>query len=355
MHRIAIIADDLTGALDSAAGFAVRNLTTRVVTSTANFIEALNDTTLQVIAISTGARDGSADSAVAKLRPVGAALSNFDGLVFKKIDSRLKGHIAAEIAELRRFRSGPLLACPAIPRLHRFVRAGAVTGAGVTAPIDVATRLGVDHTIIDASTDADIDAALPRQLDTHLYVGAAGLAEALARRLAPDAPTGDRLTLPVPLVLAIGSRDPVTLAQIANMPLPVVAAPDGVVPPCALNDMALVQLTAQTPDLDPTLAADRFSAGIADILRNGRPAPRSLFACGGETAQAILSRLGITRLDLLGEVLPGVPLSRCADTGLIIVTKSGGFGQSDLLRHLCAHVENHSPTPQATTKARQTP
>ncbi|MDD7972404.1 four-carbon acid sugar kinase family protein [Roseinatronobacter alkalisoli] len=351
MQRIAIIADDLTGALDSAAAFAMQNLTTRVVTETAGFIDALRDPGLQVVAVSTGTREGTADNATATICMIGASLQEFDGLVFKKVDSRLKGHVAAEIAQLRRFRHAPPLACPAIPRLNRFVIDGAVTGAGVPVPIDVAGRVGIARTIVDATTDSDIDAALPSRLDDNLYIGAAGLAEALARRLAGQSHCPPLPPLPVPLLLAIGSRDPVTLSQLDAMSQSVVAAPDGIVPSFALHPVTVIQMTENTPDLDPGLAADSFATGIASALRNG---PRSLFACGGETAQAILKHLGIVRLDLLGEVLPGVPLSRCADTGLIIVTKSGGFGTRDLLSNLIAHVDSHRPTttPPATAKAR---
>ncbi|MBR3371969.1 MAG: four-carbon acid sugar kinase family protein [Rhodobacteraceae bacterium] len=338
MHRIAIIADDLTGALDSAAGFAMRGLKTRVVTDTDDFTDALQDTALQVVAVSTGTRDGSLAAALATLRTITPALTRFEGVIFKKIDSRLKGHIAAELAELAQTRPLPVLACPAIPRLGRLVRNGAVTGAGVDSPISVAERLGTGPAIIDARTDADIDAALPDRLDSCVYVGAAGLAEALARRLAPDAPAPVRRTLPAPLVLAIGSRDPVTLAQVAQLALPVIAAPDGTVPDFKIAPVTLVQLTAQTADLDPRLAAAGFSSGIARAI--GTRAPRSLFMCGGETAQAILSRLGIRRLDLLGEVLPGVPLSRCADTGLTVITKSGGFGTDSLLADMLAMMDH---------------
>ncbi|MGP9788341.1 four-carbon acid sugar kinase family protein [Roseinatronobacter sp. NSM] len=341
MHPIAIIADDLTGALDSAAGFAQRGLKTRVVTEIDDFTDALHGGALQVVAVSTGTRDGSLDAALAMLRAITAALGSFDGVIFKKIDSRLKGHIAAEVAQLAQGRALPVLACPAIPRLGRFVQGGAVTGAGVDSPISVAERLGsglgTAPTIPEARTNADIDAALPDRLDSHIYVGAAGLAEALARRLAPDAPAPARPALPAPLIMAIGSRDPVTLAQVAQLSLRVIAAPDGIVPEFTMAPVTLVQMTAQTLDLDPRVAAAGFSSGIARAIAAN--APRSLFMCGGETAQAILTRLGIKRLDLLGEVLPGVPLSRCADTGLTVITKSGGFGAAPLLADMLAMMD----------------
>ena len=65
-----------------------------------------------------------------------------------------------------------------------------------------------------------------------------------------------------------------------------------------------------------------------------RHQPDSLFVCGGETAHAILRELQINHLNLLGEILPGVPLARTLDRQLTVVTKSGGFGDPDTLQRL---------------------
>ena len=58
-----------------------------------------------------------------------------------------------------------------------------------------------------------------------------------------------------------------------------------------------------------------------------------MLACGGETADAILCALGQGVLEVEGEILPGVPVSRMVigQQRLQLVTKSGGFGAKDAL------------------------
>jgi uncharacterized protein YgbK (DUF1537 family) len=55
----------------------------------------------------------------------------------------------------------------------------------------------------------------------------------------------------------------------------------------------------------------------------------ALFLSGGGTAAGVLSALGATTLELLGELLPRVPVGRLVDgpqAGLVVALKSGGFG-----------------------------
>lgn len=332
--RVFIIADDLTGACDSAAAFAMRGLRTRIALTPDAMAAALADPAQQVISVVTGTREGTRRHAEAAMAAIAAILGDAPGLVFKKIDSRMKGHIAAELAVLHAARPLPVLACPAIPRLGRLVRGGGVTGAGVSRALPVRAALGLDADIPEAGSDADIDDALPGELDARLYVGAAGLAEALARRLVPNPPAPVIAPPRLPVLMAIGSRDPVTLAQIDRLGRTPFPAPNGWVPPVAPDDIRIVQVVPGAAAEASTTIAARFAGDIAATLEADPVA--TLFACGGETAHAILRDLGVAQMDLAGEVLPGVPLGRCTDTGLQIVTKSGGFGGSDLLVDLLA-------------------
>lgn len=59
----------------------------------------------------------------------------------------------------------------------------------------------------------------------------------------------------------------------------------------------------------------------------------TLIVSGGATAESLLDAVGVTRLRLTGEALPGLPCSRAGR--LTIVTKSGGFGDPDALVRLC--------------------
>jgi 4-hydroxythreonine-4-phosphate dehydrogenase len=54
-------------------------------------------------------------------------------------------------------------------------------------------------------------------------------------------------------------------------------------------------------------------------------------ATGGETARAVLGTLGATRLDVLGELEPGVVRCAVPGRGLGLTLKAGAFGDPDTL------------------------
>jgi uncharacterized protein YgbK (DUF1537 family) len=263
-------------------------------------------------------------------------------IVFKKVDSRLKGQVAGEVAILgARARRARALVAPGIPAQGRKVVGGRLTGAGVATPVDVAAMLassGLTLEIPDTSSETDFDTVLGRAMDGPpvLLVGAAGLAAALARRLAAGAWTIPVPRLAPPVLLAIGSKDPITIAQVGVLAAAGIAtvtmAPDGLCEPNLRGVAQLVQLVAAGgKPFEPRAAGALFAAGIAQLVNVG--GVKTLLACGGETADAILGSLGVGILTIEGEILPGVPVStmRLGERRLQLVTKSGGFGREDAL------------------------
>ncbi len=69
----------------------------------------------------------------------------------------------------------------------------------------------------------------------------------------------------------------------------------------------------------------------AKIVRNSPV--RNLILTGGDIALGVCSALGIQNLNIVGELLPGIPLSTAnlKNFNLKIVTKAGGFGEKDTL------------------------
>lgn len=339
--QVLIIADDLTGALDSAvtlAGIGLRCVVARRPQDVAAAMRRQPD----VLAVSTASREGDPAAARAAVAAAMDAVGRPPEIVFKKVDLRLKGHVAGETAVLAdRVGRRRALFAPAIPAQGRTVAGGWLTGAGVAAPIDVANAIaasGLAVEVPDTRTDADFDAALDRAMAAPpvLLVGAAGLAAAVGRRLA----AADRAPPPRlhgPILIAIGSRDPITLAQVdrlagrADVTLGIAA--DGACPPAAAGRPAqLIRLVpADARMFDAQAAGRRFADGIAEHARSGGFG--ALLACGGETADAILGALGQGVLDLEGELLPGIPVSTVpiGERRLHLVTKSGGFGAADAL------------------------
>lgn len=335
MTRLVVVADDLTGALDASAPFAARGLSTVVALGSGD-LEAALASGAAVVGLSTDSREIPPDAARQAVAECIAMVP--PGLpIFKKIDSRLKGNIEAELDAIA-FRRA--LVIPAIPAFGRWMRNGRLDGFGVAQPIDIATRLGrhaASATIPDIDEQDDLDLALAN-IAHDLPVGARGLAEALAKRLAPIAAAPALPPISEPVFCVIGSTDPITLRQVerlrAAMDVTYIAAPDG---EAAANLLPLRGLTV----LHATKGGGATPAAVAgrlgeSIVRLAPPGGATLVLSGGATAQAVLRALGIGILALAGEALPGLPIARAG--GFTIITKSGGFGTPDALLRLLGHL-----------------
>lgn len=332
---LVIIADDLTGALDTAAPFAARGLHTEVVLK-ADGVGSGLALSPDVLSINLASRETSAEEGFAMMRalvghlPAGARL-------FKKVDSRLKGHIAAELDAIC---YGRALVAPAIPAFGRVVRNGHVDGFGVDAPISVAGALKqhADRALIpDTASEDDLQAALdPAEgQGVDLLVGARGLAEALARKMTGQAPAGLVVPPAGPGLFVIGSRDRITLDQVAQLSrCDAVAchqAPNGVLDDASMPSAAvrLVQATEGVPAIPSDAVAQNLAVSVHPRLT---AQARTLLLCGGATAEAVLARMGITCFRLEGECLPGLGLAYAG--GQCIIAKSGGFGGPETLANL---------------------
>ena len=337
MTRLAVIADDLTGALDATAPFAARGIATVVALDPEGLGAALASGA-DVVGVSTNSRESSPgaarDAVAACMARLPAGLP-----IFKKVDSRLKGNIAAELDAIP-FRRA--LVVPAIPEFGRWVQNGRLGGFGVAEPIDIAARLGrhVAFAMIpDATSQAEIEGALS-SIDHDLPIGAKGLAEALALRMAPEAAPSTSTYLAAPAICVIGSTDPITDVQIERLrrtcpDLAYIPAPDGIMPDDLPASAPLTVLRATPGDgaTDPATVARR----LGDALVRLQPQPGAvLVISGGATAQVVLRALGIAVLALQGEALPGLPIAQAG--GFTIITKSGGFGDPDTLLRLLGHL-----------------
>jgi len=323
---IAIIADDLTGALDASAPFARAPGGVAVATRPDAMAAAL-DTGASVVAVSTRSREVPAAEARARVDAVLAQLPAGARIV-KKIDSRLKGNIAAELAPLA---DRPMVVLPAIPDFGRIVRDGALQGFGVETPIPVRAALGKPGAaarVPDTDDSAQMLQAVAEAPADAVLVGARGLAQALAAHLGlPGAPV--TTALPPPVCFLVGSTDPITLAQVAALraarsDLHHIAAPGGDVPEGeAPARHSLIQAVPGAAETRPERVAAALASGALPHLR----AARSMLLTGGATAEAALDSLEIALLIVDGEALPGMALCRAG--AQVVVTKSGGFGAPD--------------------------
>ncbi len=211
-----------------------------------------------------------------------------------------------------------------------------------------------------------------------LWVGAAGLAHALAahvtgvRREAADDETGPASGLEgtvgmgrrrgsartMSIVFAIGSTHPVTVAQQQRLmrdAMPIAAAHVD-------DSLAIEQALALRLDILITLphdAADAPVARLAELLiarEQAAPGSCALVMSGGDTAARLCRALGAARIDLGGEVAPGIPWgtlslagsasaaspARRSEVRWPVVLKAGGFGDDDgLIRVRRFLMEHH--------------
>lgn len=332
---LAILADDLTGALDTAAPFAARGMHVEVVLAVEAIGEALREAP-DVLSIDLRSREIGAEAARHAVEMALATLPA-EARLFKKVDSRLKGHIQPELDAMS-YRSA--LVAPAIPAFGRVVKDGCVAGFGVDTPISVAEKLGphaARATIPDTVSQGDMVLWLERagEIGIDLLVGARGLAEALADEMSGHAPSRAAEIPAGPGLFVVGSRDPITLEQIERLrsdgDLRYLPAPNGRLDDASADSstLTLVQAVPGTSAVTSEEVSHALAESVSPQLAG---AASTLLLSGGATAEAVLAKMGIARFRLLGECLPGLGLAHAQ--GHCIIAKSGGFGQPDTLRDI---------------------
>jgi len=336
--KLRLLADDLTGALDSAARFVPLVGPVPVLWRT-------NDLP-PTAAIDAGTRDLDTATARAVMERLAPHLQGAD-IAFKKIDSLLRGHVAVELAACMPNFEHCVLA-PAFPFQGRITRGGRQLArdgdcwGDIGVDLSAALRAcGLAVPVRDAETDADLDAivaagrALPGRV---LWCGTGGLAGALAGSRVVPCPS-----LPQPILALIGSDHSVSAGQLA-------ATGDRLhlISEVGTNEIAAVRrslqsgaaaicvtLPANTPRHE---AAQRIGACFAGALRLlGQPG--TLVVSGGETLRGVCESLGAAHLEVDGEMVPGVPMSILrggAWDGQRVVSKSGAFGDAGFLARLFA-------------------
>jgi uncharacterized protein YgbK (DUF1537 family) len=124
-----------------------------------------------------------------------------------------------------------------------------------------------------------------------------------------------RPVLPRPILALIGSDHPVSHAQVAA------------VPPKLRLSVIICDLPPATDRLE---ARERIGRDFSALLqRVGRPG--TLFVTGGQTLRDLSDALGVTGLQVDGEIEPGVPTSLMRGgpwDGQRVVSKSGAFGDT---------------------------
>lgn len=384
-----VVADDLTGAADTAVAFAAAGLPTQVAFAGQRRAgRGQAHRAPAVLALDTDSRRHTARDAAAA---VTAALRTAPParLRMKKMDSTLRGNIGAETTAALDLLGGTLALCaPAFPAAGRHTRGGVQWAAGsrigdvgecfaglrvVHVGLDAVRadrcredllRLAADEptvAVVDAETDDDLrqvvlaGAALSRDV---LWVGSGGLGAALASVTSPPAsnetssgPAGTRPAgQPVEgaALVVVGSATTVATAQAdtlvaagaAEVAVPAGALLDGQASRFAQRAAGLLAdghdvLVRIVPDgrIEPghgRRVVEALGAALAPVVAHAGPA--AIVATGGETALTLALAAGAHGLEVHAELEPGVVHSTLTGgPGTTIVTKAGAFGDAGTL------------------------
>jgi len=362
VSRLRLLADDLTGALETAAQFTGALGPVRV-RFRADDWRAAED----ALAFDSATREADESRVAAELWRL-ARFFTGAGLAFKRLDGLLRGHPALELE--RALRLGGFRSCviaPADPAQGRATRGGAQharDGDGAWRPVRAELAadlraLGIDLRIAprpdaigregvflcDAETEAELRAialAGKRLAPPVLWCGTAALARALVA-----APPRLELVPPEPLLAIVGSHHPATRAQLDRVegshPERWIAVREGAaeaeeVRGClAARGAALV--TFLLPDyMFDAEATRRLEAILAELLPQLDP-PAGLFVSGSATLRGVAAALDAEALDVVGELRRGLPTARLRGglwDGVPVVSKAGAVGDAELLARLLA-------------------
>jgi uncharacterized protein YgbK (DUF1537 family) len=368
--KLGIIADDLTGAMDSSGYFAQKGFSTVVV------LRLGRSLTEDVVVVTTDSRADEPGVAAQKVRQAARRLAG--RIVYKKIDSTLRGNIGAELsAAVDELGCGKAVVAPAFPAVGRTTVDGhlLVNGTRVAetqfasdpvSPVresHIPTLLegstgqrvaciGIGHVeagpealhreisgmpqaivVCDATEQAHLDAialAAAPAAGHWLLCGSGGLARSMRLLLlnGRDATrrTPHRQAHGLALVV-VGTRNKVAAEQLLKaketLGLPILDLHvERVGGPSAPEEIGRIReracrLLGQGKSLAITSTFSRYMPSLKGAVPNALAEavasvlhahrPSGLFLSGGDIASEVCRRLAVSAIRVYGEVEPGVP------------------------------------------------
>jgi uncharacterized protein YgbK (DUF1537 family) len=376
MLRLALLADDLTGACDAGVQFSERGFSSIVLIGkrTPKTEEA------DLVIYNSNSRNDPPEVAREKVvRVCQDIYTDHRTMIFKKVDSTLRGNLGVEIhTAMTNWNTSLAVLAPAFPAMGRTLKDGWLMEAGgaLCVPIHLPTLLhqqgatNVVHfnqsvfqdglkgvikqlrTVLSDKPQIDVvDTVAQSQLSLiaqaamsleppPLIVGSAGIASEVASILATahhkKNPVTSRAAMsppePSPVVLFIGSDNPATTAQIeyllSNHPTTCLELQ---------NYSRSIAQYAIGKQLNLVVIVDRaggkrrvseLASLVCELACGG------FILSGGDTAHLICKALNVEGIKLEREVTQGLPWGRFLGgpaAGLPVVTKAGGFGSKEAL------------------------
>jgi D-threonate/D-erythronate kinase len=374
--RLALLADDLTGACDAGVQFSQCGFSTLVVLDD----RPANSDGSVLLVRSSDTRNESPEVAKKKVAQlIRWVHGEKRELIFKKVDSTLRGNLGIEILTAMAELETPMaVLAPAFPAMGRTLEAGWLReeGSAAVTAVHLPTLLrnqGVRnvvhlaHSILrqgfpgfiqrfrgpnshefqvivcDTSTQEDLSLVAQGALSLEpfpLIVGSAGLSSEIAKIRAKGRDAEDsakyKTSRPAaagrPAVLFIGSDNPVTVSQVRHL-LSSRPSSHVLLAHCSTQagrraiESGLHIVVNIDGASDPRRIFE-FTSGICEFSCAG------IVLSGGDTAHRVCKALGVRSIQLLHQVWPGIPLGKIVGgvaDGLPVVTKAGGFGKMQAL------------------------
>ncbi|MDI6755711.1 MAG: four-carbon acid sugar kinase family protein [Thermodesulfobacteriota bacterium] len=407
--EFAVIADDLTGSLDTGLQFRKKGLSTFVP------LRQSARPNGQVLVLNTDSRNLSGDLAYKMVYKTCRSLKA--RVIYKKIDSTMRGNVGKEaLAILDAQKIPKAIVVPTIPVLGRTVEKGILRIHGVpllrtsyardpfhplwTSRIpdllQKETGLPAGHIPlrqvrknpaylaeqIEKSQERllSVDAVLQSDLQTIaaawkllsgkvLASGSVGLADEIVSSLPEKRKVRGRV-IRGPLLIVSASRNPTTAEQIKaaqeKLCLPLFEPDlDRLTNPrwARVESMAIAkslsEILFKSPGAILTTTFQRHipgkertisqALGIVTVSLLKKVRLGGLVLTGGDLAMGVCERLSATALGIEDEVLPGIPCSTLTDglfKGLRLVTKAGGFGDKEALWRIMQYLRGEYESPK---------
>jgi D-threonate/D-erythronate kinase len=379
---VGLVADDLTGATDSAVEFAAAGWSAHLLRGPGAG-PVTTDSVPSLLAVVTGARPVADDLAAERTAvAVQELLARGCDRLYLKIDSTMRGSVAGQLrgaltAWSAAHPGATAVLCPAFPGQGRTVVDGqvlvdSVPVAGSAAAVDPVTpvvdsrlaylvpgaaattlaelrsrppgRIGMGDariTFVDAATDADlaaIAACVDRLGPAWVAAGSAGLASAIARQWSDGRSASSAAVRPSGRILVgVSSLHPVALSSVETL--------RGAMTGWDARERPIVDvITTPAARADAATVAAGFGKRVAEQLASA--SYDALVLVGGDGAAAALDRIGATAVTVHSALAPGVPLGAIvggAADGVRVVTKSGGFGNTDSLIQIIDRLQSGAP------------
>jgi D-threonate/D-erythronate kinase len=354
-----VLADDRTGALETAGACAAAGLAAAVAVS------VTADVTVSALVVDLATRHLPVTQAAAL---ASAASQASVGRSAHKIDSTLRGAWADELVARHRATGRPVLVVPAFPAMGRVCVDGVVlidgrpvaevvrdargqlassrpadllraAGAGSVVDVRDAGEVSFENApfvVCDAVSDADLAAAasLWQRNPAWVLAGTAATIGAGAAALADG--SGRAAATPLiraPVLVVCGSLHDRARAQVTRLVDDGFASAEQAgVAVALLREGRSVVVSSPRPDHLPVTAAeaasavDRLARLTVTVLAS--KVCRTLVVVGGDTAAAVL---GDAPRAVGGLVAAGVPWCPPTDDDPLVLAKPGGFGDEGLL------------------------